>query len=251
MIDFSKQPSASEAVSEAVFSALKEARDFAAPREYLGVSRIGEECERALQFEYEHKAKERGFEGRTYAIFDRGHWGEEYLAYLLKKAGFELWTEKASGEQFGFEDLDGKVKGHIDGAIVDAPDGVFHVKPTKEEPALWENKILGSKSWRDLLKKKLAVSKPVYYAQVVTYQAYMGFTNRPALFTAVNADTMEIYAELVEFDAPHAQRMIDKALRIITASEAKELSPRAATSPDHFVCKFCEYKSLCWGDRDA
>jgi hypothetical protein len=32
---------------------------------------------------------------------------------------------------------------------------------------------LGSKSWRELEKNRLAVAKPVYAAQVAIYQAYL------------------------------------------------------------------------------
>lgn len=59
-------------------------------------------------------------------------------------------------------------------------------------PALWEHKCLSAKSWRDLEKNKLAVSKPVYAAQVALYQAYLELFENPAIFTAVNADTMDI-----------------------------------------------------------
>ena len=68
-------------------------------------------------------------------------------------------------------------------------------------PALWENKCLGNKSWRDLEKTGLAVAKPVYAAQVAIYQTYLELHEHPAIFTALNADTMEIYTELVPFDA--------------------------------------------------
>ena len=39
------------------------------------------------------------------------------------------------------------------------------------------------------------------------YRAYLELHEHPAIFTAINADTMEIYTELVPFDAALAQRM--------------------------------------------
>ena len=52
------------------------------------------------------------------------------------------------------------------------------------------------------------------------YQAYLELHEHPAIFTALNADTMEVYTELVPFDAALAQRMSDRAVKVITATEA-------------------------------
>jgi copper(I)-binding protein len=63
-------------------------------------------------------------------------------------------------------------------------------------------------------------SKPVYAAQMAIYQAYMeatvpGISRNPALFTAINKDSQEIWFELVPFDGGLAQRMSDRAVRVI------------------------------------
>ena len=157
----------------------------------------------------------------------------------LRDAGFDLRTRRVDGEQFGFSVADGRLQGHIDGVIVDGPEGFAY-------PALWENKCLGMKSWRELEKNRLAVAKPVYAAQVAIYQAYLELHEHPALFTAVNADTMEIYAELVPFDAGLAQCMSDRAVKVIQATEAGELLPRSFAESTHFECKFCAWAERCW-----
>ena len=172
-------------------------------------------------------------------IFERGHLNEESMVTWMRGAGFNLRTHKANGEQYGFSVAEGRLQGHIDGVFVDGPAGFAY-------PALWETKNLNAKSWRDVEKKGLAISKPVYAAQVAVYQAYLDLHEHPAIFTAVNADTMEIYAELVPFDAALAQRMSDRAVRVITATEASELLPRAFADPSHFECKFCAYAERCW-----
>ena len=157
----------------------------------------------------------------------------------LRMAGFILKTEDADGRQFGFSVAQGRLRGHVDGVLVGGPEGFAY-------PALWENKCLGSKSWRELQKHKLAVAKPVYAAQIAVYQSYMTLHEHPALFTAVNADTMEIYAELVLFDAGLAQRMSDRAVKVIQATEAGELLPRSYAESTHFECKFCAWTQRCW-----
>ena len=130
-------------------------------------------------------------------------------------------------------------KAPVDGVLIAGPEGFAY-------PSLWENKCLGAKSWRDVEKHKLAVSKPIYAAQIALYQSYLELHEHPALFTAVNADTMEIYAELIPFDAALAQRMSDRAARVITASEAGDLLPRSFTDSTHVDCKFCAWADRCW-----
>ena len=84
-------------------------------------------------------------------------------------------------------------------------------------PALWENKALGAASWKDVVKRGLTLSKPVYAAQIALYQSYLELPN-PALFTALNRDTMELYSELVPFDPSLAQTMSDRAVEVVRAA---------------------------------
>jgi hypothetical protein len=241
MIDFNSTSSIPEQVAFLVDAGLQRVRASQTPRDYLGASRLGVSCERALQYEFAKAPVDSGreTEGRTLRIFERGHVMEDSMIAWLRHAGFDLRTRKANGEQFGFSALDGRLQGHVDGVIVAGPDGFGY-------PALWECKCLGAKSWRDLAKNRLAVSKPVYHAQVVLYQAYLQLHEHPAIFTALNADTMEIYTELVPFDAALAQRMSDRALKVIGATDAGELLPRAYHDPTHFDCRMCSWQDRCW-----
>jgi len=52
---------------------------------------------------------------------------------------------------------------------------------------------------------------------------------------------------LVPFDAALAQKMSDRAVRVIQATEAGELLPRGFAEASHFECKFCSYAQRCWG----
>ena len=241
MIDFSSSTSIPGQVTSLVDAGLQRMRSSQSPREYLGASRLGVSCERALQYEFARAPVDPGREtdGRILRNFERGHVMEDCMVAWLRAGGFDLRTRKANGEQFGFSAIDGRLQGHIDGVIVGGPDGFAY-------PALWECKCLGSKSWRDLEKNKLAVSKPVYHAQVVLYQAYLQLHEHPAIFTAINADTMEIYTELVPFDAALAQRMSDRAIKVIGATDAGELLARAYHDSTHFECRMCSWQDRCW-----
>lgn len=241
MMDFNTSASLSDRMQALVDQALEMQRDSTPPREYLGASRLGAACERQLQYEYVKAPVDHGrnFSGRLLRIFERGHRTEDMVIRWLRLAGFTLKTEGRNGEQFGFSAADGKLRGHCDGVLVAGPDGFAY-------PALWENKCLGAKSWNDLAKKGLAISKPVYAAQVAVYQAYLGLHEHPAIFTAVNADSMEIYTEAVPFDAALAQRMSDRAVKVITATDAGEQLPRSYTDATHFECRMCAWQERCW-----
>lgn len=241
MMDFNATSSLSGQVTALIDIGMQRARDREAPRAYLGASRLGAACERQLQFEYAGAPIDHGreLEGRMLRIFERGHVMEDCVLAWLRGAGFDLRTRDANDEQFGFSAADGRLQGHVDGVIVGGPEGFAY-------PSLWENKCLGAKSWREIEKHRLAVAKPVYAAQVALYQAYLDLHAHPALFTAVNADTMELYAELVPFDAALAQRMSDRAVKVITATEAGELLPRSFADATHFECRMCAWQDRCW-----
>ena len=251
MLDFNHTTTLSERVNAAIDAALVSENADRTPRAYLGGSRIGHPCERALQFEFAGAPKDEGadFSGRTLRIFAIGHALEDLAVRWLCAAGIELYTRKGNrldGEQFGFSVAGGRVRGHVDGVIAGvAPPLTLGV------PALWEHKTMNSKNWRETVAKGVAVSKPIYAAQIALYQAYMdavipGVAANPALFTAINKDTAELHHELVPFDAELAQRMSDRAVRILQATDAGELLPRIARAPDFLECRQCPWSNRCW-----
>lgn len=240
----------SKAVAAVMDAAYKAHKDAEPTRKYLGGSMIGRDCEREIAYQYHQAPKEEvtstdgtkctGFSGQLYRIFDRGHKGEDRVAEYLRIAGFTLITHKQDGGQFGWKAMGGLMRGHIDGAITAGPEipGICY-----DTPGLWENKILNSKTFAKLWNNGLKKTKPVYYAQVQLYMAYMELTW--CLFTAENADNCEIYTEVVHFDAAYAQEMSDRGVRIIQSNAPEEL-PRVAGSADDYRCAFCDFKNRCW-----
>lgn len=249
MLDFNPRPSMADRINALVDAALVAEREAAPPRTYLGASRLGHVCERALQFEFAGAPKDEGagFGGQTLRIFAIGHQLEDLAIRWLRAAGIDLVTQKRDGGQFGFSVAGGRIRGHVDGIIADAPAALG-----LRSPALWECKTMNAKNWRVCVKDGVTVSKPVYAAQIAIYQAYMessvaGISTAPALFTAINKDTAELHHELVPFDADLAQRMSDRAVRILQATDAGELLPRTAANRDFFECRFCAHAGRCWG----
>ena len=244
-------PDTSALIGAAIDRALLARQQAQNPRTYVSSSGLGRACLRQIQYDYLAIPKDegRGFEPRTLRIFEAGHRGEDIVADWLRLAGFDLRTERADGRQFGFAALDGRFKGHIDGCLVAGPAPL-------EYPLLWENKALGASSWKDVVKRGLALSEPVYAAQIALYQAYLDLPD-PALFTALNRDTMELYSELIPFDPSLAQTMSDRAVEVVRVSDAEELLPRVAQERTSVLCRggmsaghwhgACAWQDRCWG----
>lgn len=253
MIDLNHQPKFHERLTALVDAALQAERGRQEKRRYLGASRLGIACERALQFEYADAPVDPGaeFSGKTLRVFEVGHVLEDVAIRWLRLAGIDLFTRRQDGDQFGFSVADGRLQGHVDGVIAAAP-----AELGLAFPMLWECKTMADKHWRETARKGVAVTKPVYAAQMALYQAYMeptipGIATHPALFTAINKDTQELWFELVPFDAALAQRMSDRAVKVIRATEAGELLPRIATEASYYECKYCAWGARCWAADSA
>lgn len=227
-------------INERIDAALEEERRRQPARTYLGASRIGEPCSRRLVYEFGQTPADPGKEiaGRSLRIFAVGHSFEDLVIAWLRRAGFDLRTKNRDGGQFGFETAGGRIRGHVDGVIVEGPSiGLSW-------PLLWEHKALKASSWSDTVKKGVQLSKPIYYGQMQIYMAYMGLG--AGLFTALNKDTCELYHEQIPFDPATAQKLSDKAVDVLRAADAGEFPPRIAASPDFYLCRFCPYALRCW-----
>jgi len=55
----------------------------------------------------------------------------------------------------------------------------------------------------------------------------------------------ELYFELIPFDQNLAQKMSDKAVNILRATEVHELLPKISSDPAYFECRFCPWSNRC------
>ncbi|RZI46696.1 hypothetical protein EQU50_03445 [Candidatus Finniella inopinata] len=239
----------SDTINKLIDDALQQDHALKLGRDYLGASRLGEPCARALQYDYTQTSRDKPFTGQTLRIFEMGHMLEKRTWQWLQGAGFVIDThDPATGEVYGFSAAQGQLQGHVDGIMWQVPESL---EPAIKVPAIWECKSLNAKSWKHLVDKGVKVSKPVYAVQIALYQAYMeelipGVSQNPALLTAVNKDTSEIYHEFVPFDAALAQTASDRAVHILRATQAGETLPRISQDPDSFYCRFCDWQNTCW-----
>jgi hypothetical protein len=240
-IQLSPAEALEKAVVDAIDIGLRQNRNSQPRRQYIGASRIGEDCARMLAYEYHQTPKDEGsdFKGTTLRMFDMGHDGEDRMAEYLRLAGFDLHTHKEDGKQFGMSDAEGKFKGHLDGVIHGGP-----AIPGLKYPCLWENKAVGDNTWKKYKKLGIKVGRPTYYAQVQIYMSY--FDLDYCLFTFINRDTCEIAVEVIPLNTVDAQKYIDKAVSIVKSQNAEEFS-RVGKGMDDYACKFCDFKRKCYG----
>ena len=110
MLDFNHRPDLSERLCELIDAALQQEHRAQSKRSYLGASRLGVSCDRALQYEFMHVPEDEGrtFQGKTLRIFSVGHVFEDLAVTWIRKAGFELHTHPSAGEQYGFTAAGGR-----------------------------------------------------------------------------------------------------------------------------------------------
>ena len=198
-------------------------------RHYLGMSEIGEKCERALWYSF------RGFpedplEGRIIMLFRFGDRVEEELIHHLRLAGYEV-----EGQQDGFSDYAGLFLGHCDGII----HGVTSSKHILECKSC-NKRMFGAFKTAGVLK-----TQPKYYDQCQAYMGYSGLDR--ALVTIQCKDDSAIYFERIYFSPTAFQAIVEKAYRIITANEPIN-QPFKMTSRQ---CEWCRYRTYCWYQEET
>ena len=163
---------------------------------------------------------------------------EARAAAWLRGAGFVLVTDVA-GAQMAVSFLGGRVKGHVDGILAHFLGGDSPLPL----PALWECKCVGAKYWSEAVKHKIKKSHPQYLAQMQLYMGGLGLAR--GLIRMINADTLELNHELVEFEPDTFASLLARAERIVLACEAGEMLPKGKDAPD-FICKMCRFSKVCW-----
>lgn len=247
VLDFNKrlhrEQHASEAINAILDASLLAKRAKQERRAYVGASGIGHECERSIQFEYAGAPRERDFDAAALRRFDSGHMGEELARCWFKDAGFELvQRSQKTGQRFRWVQMGDEISGEPDGVFIGGPN-----IPGVTWPAMWEHKYVGTKTFREVVKKGLKAARHGYWMQCQVNMAYLDLTASPTVFTLTCGDDGQQEHLLIEYDAEGAQMTSDKAVRIVKATQAGELLPRPFKDRTHFICKGCFFAERCWG----
>ncbi len=217
-------PDSTFLVTAALFRQSEKGQD--SRREHLGASAIGEECLRKLWYEFRW-AMTPWRAGRIMRVLRRGKQEEQTLIADLRELGYQV---EAAPRVLG-------VNGHFGGT----PDGMILGIPG--DPEAWhilELKTTFGKGWLELVKHGVQEAMPTHYAQMQCYMA--GSKIDRALYLAVNKDNDEIYEERVPLDQVFAQRMLEKAERIISRQSLPE---RISDDPAWYECRTCSYHAIC------
>jgi hypothetical protein len=230
-------PTKKDLTAELIFNFYKNKVE--SKRAYLGASAIGQECERALWYSFRWVTQEE-FDGRMLRLFESGHREESRIVENLKNCGLTVHEVDDNGNQFSFVDLDGHFKGNCDGAALGVPDA----------PKTWhllEVKTSSTKSFLDIKKRGVIISKSQHYAQMQIYMHYLGLTR--ALYICVCKENDDIYTERVEYNKKAALSLIEKAKRIIEATEPPDRLPKS--EPEYPPCSWCASVNLCWKRKES
>lgn len=241
-------PTQSDPTLAALNAAIEAANRSEKPRPYLGMSAIGEDCERRLWYQFRWCLPAGGgFDAKALRNFADGHKAEDtYADWLRQVPGLELYTvDPGTGQQFGFTDHGGHFRGHIDGTLrglIQAP-VTWHI---------WDHKA-SQKGPAELDKAKathgeksaLAAWHPGYHAQAQVYMHYAGMTRHYITVTSPGGRLPESSAR-TDADPAEVARLRDKAKRAITAP-----NPLGRLSEDQsfYKCKWCPAASICHGEK--
>ena len=208
-------------------------------RDHLGASLIGKACTRALWYDFRWVTASR-HPGRLLRLFETGQLEEARLVRNLRATGATvLEVDPETGRQFHVEAHGGHFGGSLDGVAI----GLL------EAPKTWhvlEFKTHSVRSFADLVAKGVATSKPQHAAQMQVYMHLTGITR--ALYVAVCKDTDALYIERVEADKAFAERLLEKAGRIIFAQRPP---PRLSDDPAWYECRMCAHHGVCHGGGAA
>ena len=215
-----------------------------APRPYLGMSAIGEDCERRLWYSF-RLAVRATFPAATLRMFEDGHRCEELMAERLRTVpGLKLYThDPSTGRQFGFSALGGHYRGNIDGAVqglLQAPKAwhCWEHKASEKADALEKAKATHGE------KAALAEWNATYYAQAIAYMHYSGMDRH--YLTCDTPGGRRTVSVRTNADPAAAERLEAKAARII---QAPEPLPRLSEDAAFWKCKGCPARPQCHEGR--
>ncbi len=195
-------------------------------RPYLGMSKIGHSCERYLWYSFRW-CYNKMLPARMVRLFNRGHLEEIRFINELERIGVRCY-----GDQTEVIMAHGHSKGHCDGMCI----GVVEAPKTEH---LLEFKTMADKYFKEVVKKGVKSSKPVYYAQTQIYMSKLKLTR--ALFGAVNKNDDSLYWERIKLDSGFADDLERKAERVVLS----EIPPERPFKSTWFECRFCDAKSVC------
>ncbi len=226
---------------EAVRQAIEAEAAQEPPRRYLGASGLGDKCERRLYYRLRNAPASLRKASLICAALD-GHASEAVMAERLRKVpGVQLWTVDDHGQQYGFTDLDGRFRGHVDGVIKGLPQAPV-------TPHIWENKASNEKKFNEFRnalhkygeKQVLYNNNWLWYVQAQLYMGYFDMTRH--YLTICTPGARDMLSCRTEFIPAFFKSMQAKAKRLL---DYQEPPARLMDDPAYYECKWCEFREHC------
>lgn len=199
----------------------------------VGASGIGDECLRAIWYDWRGFAKEE-FGGRMLRLFRTGHLQEDRVVEDLKQAGYNVWEkDETTGQQWTYNDETGHFVAKLDGVMKG-------VEGAEKTPHTLEIKTHSKKSFDEVVKFGVQRAKPGHYAQMMTGMRYSGIHR--AIYVAICKDNEQYYVERVVYDPEEGEKL---AKKIITVINATMPPARVSENPAAIDCRWCKFKGVC------
>jgi hypothetical protein len=208
------------------------------PREYIGGSSIGHECDANVAYGLRGYPVE--FKARFLRIFDLGKHIEDVLVDILRRTDIIVYAvDPDTDGQWTWEDMGGHIKAHADGVLV--IDG---------QRFLLECKSMKDSEFQKTKKRGLKDTHPEYYEQC---QMMMGMSNKlgsgrlcdnllKTVFVFYDKDNSDVWAEVVDYDPFRYAYQCVRSANIMTQRPV-----RISDDPEFFRCRMCSRKPFCHG----
>ena len=219
------------------------------PRNYLGMSGIGNECLRAQWFSWRWCTKQKII-ARVNRIFNRGYSEEASVIIDLTSIGVHVFR-RASGKTvtmtghigekqetlYGFEN---HAKGHPDGrllGVIESPktEHLLEIKTMKDSKFEQLCKATTARDYGEGIRKTFLG----YFGQLTRYMDKMKL--KRALFIATNKDNQARKYIRVKLDTKFATILREREENIITSDKV----PVKRFTPDHYKCTWCNHHQMC------
>jgi len=205
-------------------------------RPHLGGSQIGNDCSRALWYQFRH-AWRPSFDGRMLRLFETGDREEDRVVSNLRAVGVKVWEkDPETGLQVRFE----ACGGHFALSL----DGVGEGFAESNKPHTLEFKTMNDKNFKALKNLGCKKSKPVYWAQCQIGMHLAGIDR--CYFFSVNKNTDEMYGERIKLNKAEAKLLVSKAENIVFSATPPS---KLHEDPSNWQCKFCSYFAVCHGSK--
>ena len=200
-------------------------------RPYLGMSAVGQECDRKTLLSWRWVTKT-SHDARIQRIFDLGHNLEQVIIDSIRNMT-DVRLKYVGTDQLEIIGPYGHWRGHPDGILEDDQSGTYMIEIKTHKDDLFKK----------LKKSGVQGGHPSHYDQM---QVYMGSMNMPdeCVYIAINKDTCEFYCEIIEVDFDRINSLKERMEHIVTTDS---LPPRIGNNkPNFYKCKMCEYSDVCF-----